>query len=77
MKTLELTFKSSDLHLKTLRLKYVADNLTAADVHAVMGKMAAANLFAKGDHALYATPVSAAVVETTKTPLDPTPEPVA
>ena len=73
MKTLELTFKSADFRVKTLRLKYVADNLTADDVRATMVKMANAQLFAKDGHAVYDTPVSAAVIETTKTPLEPTP----
>lgn len=71
MKTLELNFQSSDLRLKVLRLKYVNTDLSANDVAQIMTKMAATGLFAKGTNALYATPVDATLVETTKTTLTP------
>ncbi|GEO70123.1 DUF2922 domain-containing protein [Levilactobacillus acidifarinae] len=69
MKTLELSFKGTDHRIKNLRLKYVNADLTAEEAEAVMLKMAASKLFVKQDVELYATPVSATVVETTKTPL--------
>ncbi|MDT6981394.1 DUF2922 domain-containing protein [Levilactobacillus zymae] len=69
MKALELTFKGTDHRIKNLRLKYVNADLTADEALELMGKMAATKLFAKQDVELYATPVSATVVETTKTPL--------
>lgn len=69
MKMLELNFKGSDHRVKNIRLKYVNADLTAEEALALMGKMADTKLFAKQDVDLYATPVSAAVVETTKTPL--------
>lgn len=79
MKSLELTFKSTDMRLKTLRLKYVNADLSAEDIHDLMTQMAAAKLFAKGEVELYRDPVGATLVETTKTPLvpAPTPAPVA
>lgn len=40
MKTLELSFKGSDMRVKHLRLKYVNTELTADDVTAVMNQMA-------------------------------------
>ncbi|QMU08348.1 DUF2922 domain-containing protein [Levilactobacillus suantsaii] len=69
MKSLELTFKGADHRIKNLRLKYVSADLTAENALAIMAKMADTKLFAKEDVALYATPVSAQVIETTKTPL--------
>ena len=69
MKSLELVFKGTDHRIKNLRLKYVNADLTAEEAETIMVKMAATKLFAKQDVELYATPVSATVVETTKTPL--------
>lgn len=69
MKSLELAFKGTDHRIKNLRLKYVNADLTAEEAEAIMVKMAATKLFAKQDVEFYATPVSATVVETTKTPL--------
>ncbi|SMS15153.1 DUF2922 domain-containing protein [Levilactobacillus zymae] len=69
MKSLELAFKGTDHRIKNLRLKYVNADLTAEEAEAIMVKMAATKLFTKQDVELYATPVSATVVETTKTPL--------
>lgn len=73
MKTLELTFKSSDTRIKHLNLKYVNADLTAAEATTLMGQMAASKLFVKGETELYATPVAATVIETTKTPLSDRP----
>ena len=47
MKTLELSFKGSDMRVKHLRLKYVNTELTADDVTAVMNQMAKAKLFVR------------------------------
>ncbi|WP_407889706.1 DUF2922 domain-containing protein [Levilactobacillus sp. N40-8-2] len=76
MKTLELSFKGSDKRVKHLRLKYVNADLTPTEVEALMGQVAAAKLFAKGDVELYAEPLRAEVVETTKTALLGGPQPV-
>lgn len=67
MKSLELSFKGSDLRIKHLRLKYVNTDLTAEDVTSLMNQMAAAKLFNKDGVDLYATPVRADIIETTKT----------
>lgn len=69
MKTLELSFKGSDMRVKHLRLKYVNTELTADDVTAVMNQMAKAKLFVKDGVNLYADLLRADVVETTKTTL--------
>lgn len=69
MKTLELSFKGSDMRVKHLRLKYVNTELTADDVMAVMNQMAKAKLFVKDGVNLYADPLRADMVETTKTTL--------
>lgn len=53
MKTLELSFKGSDMRVKHLRLKYVNTELTADDVTAVMNQMAKAKLFVKDGVNLY------------------------
>ncbi|MFC6206631.1 MULTISPECIES: DUF2922 family protein [Levilactobacillus] len=71
MKTLELNFKGSDLRIKHLRLKYVNTELTTADVEAIMAQIATAKLFAKDDVNLYAEPLTADVVETTKQTIYP------
>lgn len=69
MKSLELSFKGSDLRVKHLRLKYVNADLTAEDVAALMKQIGEAKLFVKDGVSLYDTPVSADVIETTKTNL--------
>jgi len=71
MKSLELTFKSTGMRLKVLRLKAVNTDLTAEDVQDVMQKMSAAKLFAKASDEVYATPVAAHLGETTKPALVP------
>ncbi|NLR10653.1 MULTISPECIES: DUF2922 domain-containing protein [Lactobacillaceae] len=75
MKTLELSFKGSDKRVKHLRLKYVNADLTPAEVEGLMKQVAAAKLFAKGDVDLYADPLRAEIVETTKTALVGGPQP--
>lgn len=69
MKALELSFKGSDLRIKHLRLKYVNTDLTTDDVQKLMNEIAAAKLFNKDGVDLYATPVRADIIETTKTNL--------
>ncbi|WP_125765340.1 MULTISPECIES: DUF2922 domain-containing protein [Levilactobacillus] len=69
MKSLELSFKGTDLRIKHLRLKYVNTNLTGEEVASLMKQIADAKLFVKDDQPLYATPVRADIVETTKTAL--------
>jgi len=69
MKSLELSFKGSDLRIKHLRLKYVNAELTAEQVAGLMKQIADAKMFVKNDVDFYATPVSADIVETTKTNL--------
>jgi len=77
MKTLELSFKGSDKRVKHLRLKYVNTDLTPTEVEALMKQIADAKLFAKGDVDLYAEPLRADVIETTKTALVGGSQPVA
>lgn len=76
MKTLELSFKGSDKRVKHLRLKYVNADLTPTEVEALMKQVADAKLFAKGEVDLYAEPLRAEIVETTKTALVGGPHPV-
>lgn len=76
MKTLELSFKGSDKRVKHLRLKYVNADLAPAEVETLMKQVAAAKLFVKGEVDLYAEPLRAEIVETTKTALVGGPQPV-
>ncbi|MFC6290150.1 DUF2922 domain-containing protein [Levilactobacillus angrenensis] len=77
MKALELSFKGSDLRIKHLRLKYVNTDLSAIEVENLMKQIAAAKLFNKDGVDLYATPVRADIIETTKTNLVGDPAPIA
>ncbi|TGD19934.1 DUF2922 domain-containing protein [Levilactobacillus suantsaiihabitans] len=77
MKALELSFKGSDLRIKHLRLKYVNTELTTPEVESLMKQIAAAKLFNKDGVDLYATPVRADIIETTKTTLMGDPAPIA
>lgn len=69
MKALEMSFKGTDKRVKHLRLKYINTDLKPKEIEALMAKIAAARLFVKDGGDLYAEPVSADMIETTKTSL--------
>ncbi|AXX65584.1 MAG: DUF2922 domain-containing protein [Lactobacillus sp.] len=69
MRVLQLGFKTESGKKRSLSLKYVDQNLDAANVRKQMQAMAAAKLFMQDGEEVYFEPLSAKYVETNEVPL--------
>ncbi|MFB9769743.1 DUF2922 domain-containing protein [Lactiplantibacillus modestisalitolerans] len=69
MKTLDLSFKTSQNKVHHFKVHYANDNLAPAVVQQAMADLVTAKLFSKNGENLLAEPLAAKYVETVETPV--------